>query len=601
MATINGTAGSSTLRGTNTGDTINGNGGHDLLLGLSGNDILRGGAGTDTLRGGAGFDTLQGGDGNDWLLGDAGNDLLIGNAGADTFVLGSGMDTVGDWNPSQGDKVNLVAALSAFYDPATDDIADFVRVTRNAGANTSTIAIDANGMEDGRVNFQSVGIVKNATYSSVGQMLNAGTLLTPGGGSASSGGSATATQAPDGSVAHFMEFLGVNIEASTSHPSYRNAGKIINSLNYLNIDNVRVAAEAPIGNRNTAPIYDALARAGIDFDFLMRRDVPAKGDAMLDKYISHFKAFLKDHPGSIKSFEGVNEVLDPAYNISYKGMGGKAAASAFQRTLHAKLDNDSVLDDIPLNNFTVWRSQETARMSGYGDLSNVSDGATMHTYVHTGLLAYHEIPARVAAVKILDRNSPAVMTETGYPTNAQKGNSMASSEEVAAKLTLNMIMNAYKHDLTSVYLYELFDAQAHAPGDNKGNFGLFDHDGSATKAAHAIHNLTTILEKNTGAGPAQPVKYDLTGEDANTHAMALQKSGGTTDLVIWREADIWDHRNAREVNVAAKTVHVDLDRTVDYVDVYDPMNGTARQQHLTNVDELTIQVRDHPIILEIDL
>jgi hypothetical protein len=568
MAMINGTAGGNALRGTNRNDTMNGQGGNDVLTGLGGND------------------------------------LLIGNAGADTFILRSGMDTVNDWAPGQGDKIDIRGALGR-YDAGSDGIGEFVRVARSG--NTSTIAIDANGMEEGRVNFQSVGIVKNATYSSVGQMLNAGTLLVPAGGSASSSGSTGGstggggTQGAEGSVSHFMEFLGVNIEASTSHPSYRNAGKIINSLNYLNIDNVRVAAEAPIGNRNTAPIYDALARAGIDFDFLMRRDFPAKGDAMLDKYISHFKAFLKDHPGSIKSFEGVNEVLDPAYNISYKGMGGKAAASAFQRTLHAKLDNDSVLDDIPLNNFTVWRSQETARMSGYGDLSNASDGATLHTYVHTGLLAYHEIPARVAAVKILDRNSPAVMTETGYPTNAQKGNSMASSEEVAAKLTLNMIMNAYKHDLTSVYLYELFDAQAHAPGDNKGNFGLFDHDGSAKKAAHAIHNLTTILEKNTGAGPAQPVKYDLTGEDANTHALALQKSGGTTDLVIWREADIWDHRNAREVNVAAKTVHVDLDRTVDYVDVYDPMNGTAPQQHLTNVDELTIQVRDHPIILEIDL
>ncbi|WP_111432039.1 type I secretion C-terminal target domain-containing protein [Rhodobacteraceae bacterium DSL-40] len=668
MAVFAGTAGNNTLNGTSGNDTLYGNGGNDVLLGQGGSDRLFGGPGVDTMRGGDGNDTIQAGPGNDLLYGDggndqlvgadgddriwagsgddfligsdgndtlygswgndtllgggnndvlygeAGNDLLVGNAGADTFVLGNGFDTVNDWNRSQGDVIDLRPALGN-YNASADNIADFVRVTRNSGTSTSTIAIDSNGT-DGGTNFQNIGLIKNSTYSSVGQMLSAGALLVPGGSSTSSGTTSPApapsdgttssssgggSSAPDGSAASFMEFLGVNIEISTTHASYKNTNLIISKLDYLNIDNVRVAAEAPINNTQTAPRYDALANAGIDFNFLMRRDFPKGGDSLMKKYATYFKEFLNEHPGSIKSFEGLNEVEGPYYSVSYNGMTGKAAASAYQKALYSTMDADSTLKGIPLYNFTVWRSQEDARMTGYGDLSYHSDAATAHVYMLSQTAPYYELPDRMENVRMLDKNSPVVITEAGYPTNVQRGNAISVNENVQAKLTLNMIMDAYKHDVQSLYLFELFDKNSSNKSDNPDNFGLFTTGGTAKKSAVAIHNMTSVLEKSGGSGGAANLAYDLKNEDSSTHSVALQKSGGVTDLVIWREAKIWDVQNAQEINVASKNITVDFGQTAKSVDVYDPMLGTGSQQHYTNVDEINLQIRDHPLIVEVDL
>lgn len=149
-------------------DTLNGEGGNDILYGgaaglsgFDGNDRLYGGAGNDWLYGGTGIDQVNGGEGNDilyggdgddtwsyrsgdiegWLngglgddilYGEGGNDYLEGSFGADTLYGGSGadrfafrqitastlatstspgvtygVDTIMDFNPAEGDVVDL--------------------------------------------------------------------------------------------------------------------------------------------------------------------------------------------------------------------------------------------------------------------------------------------------------------------------------------------------------------------------------------------------------------------------------------------------------------------------------------------------------------
>ncbi len=121
--------------GSTFGDTITGsaganklysNGGADILSGLGGNDILDnlgggtslGGNGIDTLYGGA---VMNGGAGNDQLFADGSINRISGGLGADNFIydsiIGSGwsypdfFDTITDFNPLQGDKIDLHNAL----------------------------------------------------------------------------------------------------------------------------------------------------------------------------------------------------------------------------------------------------------------------------------------------------------------------------------------------------------------------------------------------------------------------------------------------------------------------------------------------------------
>ncbi len=72
----------------------------------------------ENLYGGGGDDILIGGPGDNRLAGEAGDDVLTGNAGADTFVFAPSdnparyFDVIMDFNPAQGDRIDLSAFSS---------------------------------------------------------------------------------------------------------------------------------------------------------------------------------------------------------------------------------------------------------------------------------------------------------------------------------------------------------------------------------------------------------------------------------------------------------------------------------------------------------
>lgn len=89
-------------------DTIKGSYGRDLIYGNGGNDSISAEGDNDTVYGGQGNDTISGGRGRDFLWG--------GNEAADRFVFSSKFDTdtridrwdvIADFNPGQGDRIDL--------------------------------------------------------------------------------------------------------------------------------------------------------------------------------------------------------------------------------------------------------------------------------------------------------------------------------------------------------------------------------------------------------------------------------------------------------------------------------------------------------------
>lgn len=107
--TLHGGAGDDWVTGGKDGDLLYGDDGNDIVNGNLGNDTVIGGAGADTLRGGQGDDVLTGGDGADYVSGDLGDDTMTGGAGADTFraFVGGGHDVIADFNPGEGDRIQL--------------------------------------------------------------------------------------------------------------------------------------------------------------------------------------------------------------------------------------------------------------------------------------------------------------------------------------------------------------------------------------------------------------------------------------------------------------------------------------------------------------
>jgi Ca2+-binding RTX toxin-like protein len=134
---INGNQGNDSIDGGSGGDDwlVGGQGndliiahtGGNILYGNLGDDTLQGGSGAEILRGGQGNDSISGGGGADWLSGDKGNDTIAGGAGADTFhtFSGAGIDRVTDFNPAEGDRVQVdVGAAWTVSQVGSDTVID---------------------------------------------------------------------------------------------------------------------------------------------------------------------------------------------------------------------------------------------------------------------------------------------------------------------------------------------------------------------------------------------------------------------------------------------------------------------------------------------
>jgi serralysin len=121
---VNGNTGNDTIDGGAGGaDWLSGGQGNDRITAHAGDviengnlgaDTVTGGSGADTVRGGQGDDQLFGGAGDDHLFGDLGNDTMTGGPGADVFHFsaGGGFDRVTDFNPAEGDRIQLDGVAS---------------------------------------------------------------------------------------------------------------------------------------------------------------------------------------------------------------------------------------------------------------------------------------------------------------------------------------------------------------------------------------------------------------------------------------------------------------------------------------------------------
>lgn len=120
------------IYGSKRNDRIYGDGGNDYLYGLAGNDELYGGTGNDWLYGGTGDDWLFGQEGDDHLFGEDGADKVIGGLGNDILDGGAGNDTLLGYEGvdqatggSGGDIFEFTAAADSNAAQGIDTILDF--------------------------------------------------------------------------------------------------------------------------------------------------------------------------------------------------------------------------------------------------------------------------------------------------------------------------------------------------------------------------------------------------------------------------------------------------------------------------------------------
>ncbi|TCM57777.1 hypothetical protein C8J36_102580 [Rhizobium sp. PP-F2F-G48] len=392
----------------------------------------------------------------------------------------------------------------------------------------------------------------------------------------------------------FVGSIGINTSGGYYMDAYKNSSQTISSLKYLGIDTVRDSLSA---YGQAKPVLDAMAAAGIKFDFMTPGELVARGSAGLAAYVDVLKAFQAAHPGSIISVEGLNEA-----NIAGAHIGAftMEAAAAFQKALYTAVKGASGLSDVSVLNLSISHDSLEA-YKALGDLGKYSDYANAHAYPHTGSVIDDSMQNSMDLAGGASKGDPIVVTETGYTTYTGAGG-IGASETAQAKLILNNLLNAYENGSQQTYIYMLFDVPSAAfRGLKEVEFGVFNADGSPKLAANAIHNFTTILQSGDdgSAAAGTTINYSLSNAPSETHAMAMQKSGGVYDIVVWTDKIVWNETTGKDVVTPTTDVTVNLGKVEALVYVYDPLKGIEPIAVYRNVQSIKIPLSDHALIIEV--
>src|SRR5689334_14603155 len=393
------------------------------------------------------------------------------------------------------------------------------------------------------------------------------------------------------SSASFVDSVGVNIHLPYDWTTYGNLNLVEQSLGYLGIHNVR---DSLVPWPQTQPDYKALMSLGYHFDFILpiaSIDIPG--------YVALVDSYVTKNPGGVLAIEGPNEVN--IWPVTYNGGSGPANAAQFQQALYSAVRADANLDDIPVYNLTLGTADANA-FKQIGNLSSAADYGNIHPYLHDDRAPVLTEQILFPLANIDTPGKPAVITETGYTTDP-KSSYNGISEAGQAKYTLDTLMDAYKAGFSHTFIYELLDERSDPQNtDPEMHYGLFHSDGTPKLAATAIHNLTTVLNDPGASSAFTPgsLSYTLSNFTAPfANQMLLEKSNGKFDLVLWAEPTIWNPTTQQDIASPHDLATVNFAQVESKVSVFDPLLGSTTIATYTNVSQVSVDITDHPLVIEI--
>jgi hypothetical protein len=375
-------------------------------------------------------------------------------------------------------------------------------------------------------------------------------------------------------VQSFLDSLAVN----THMDQYEsNAAEVYDKLNYLGVRTIRDHYSEDGRLRGN---YVYLAERGIYFDML--------------HYSSDFGVLVRDAAvmagmpnGALVAVEGPNEINNFAFTCDGSTWQGGfpnnngAAAQCFMENYYSRIKADPRLANISVYNLTGGTSVVDPDKYGLLTLAGLADLGNIHVYP-----AIQEQP-RSALLRALGGEyldvppSKAVITESGYQT-AEVG------EQAQARYYLNLYLDAFKAGFRKTYIYELTDNTAET-------FGFFDTANKPKLSATALRNLTTVLA-DTGSPREGSLNYSITGMPGEAYSIAMQRSSGAFNLIVWDERPIWDKAS---ITPPAAPVNVRLGNTFSKVSVYEPLRGSAPVQQQSGISSIDLKLSGEPIVLEL--
>ncbi|HEY0185082.1 MAG TPA: hypothetical protein VGC09_19950 [Rhodopila sp.] len=375
-------------------------------------------------------------------------------------------------------------------------------------------------------------------------------------------------------------------------------------LSYLGVSHVRDMA--PVSYM--LPAYESLGANGIRFD-LIASNYATDVASVLAGNLSLINQLLQVSPGSVFSIEGPNEVNAVSNQVTYNGAStaNPYVADQIMQAVYTAVHADPALKGVPVLNLSLsngiagWQSY----LSGMGNMSGYVDGGNYHIYPNLGAQPATVLQQMIPYAQQSAPGRPVTITEAGYFTAYQDASGWGGVDaQTQAKNTLNLLADAYKDGVQQTYLYELMEGVANpSTTDIENTFGLFHSDGTPKPAAIALHDLTTILSDPSATAQtfaAGTLPYTIANLPSTGNSLLLEKSSGAFDLMVWAEPKDWNPATETAIAVAPVASVVGLGATYQTVKIFDPLVGTAPISVLSNVSTVTLQLTDHPLIVEVE-
>ncbi|RYG96529.1 MAG: glycosyl hydrolase, partial [Alphaproteobacteria bacterium] len=339
------------------------------------------------------------------------------------------------------------------------------------------------------------------------------------------------------------------------------------------------------------------------------------GGSDLDKLLSTGRVLARNN--ALLAFEGNNEPNN--WGVIYNGEKGGQSGSwlpvaKLQADLYAR-----VKSDVELAEFPVWSISEPGGQTDNAGLqflqippdadtlmprgTRFADFANVHNYMYHPNSPYPANnktwnaaePSKNSPVDGLHGNYgvtwakqfqgytdeqlthlPRVTTETGVAVGGK------ITEELHASHLVNVYLSQFSRGYAFTSVYLLRDRE-----DEGGNqaFGFFRADYTPRKAAEYLRNLMQILADRGRRETRGKFRYSVLLKPETVHDLLLQKSDGTFQLVLWAE----------RVD-GSEVVEVHFGEEVSQVDVHDVATGTMPVRTLRNVDRVTVELHDSPVV-----
>ncbi len=388
----------------------------------------------------------------------------------------------------------------------------------------------------------------------------------------------------------------------------------IKCLEYTGLRWLRVGFEDDVAIEDFIKVHN---KTGVVYSYGM-----LSGHSDIDRLLSDAKHLAT--AGALLALEGSNEPNN--WGITYQNeFGGRdkswLSVAKMHRDLYATVKNDEVLknypvwsisengaqvDNVGLQFLTIPDGAETLMPAG----TQYADYANCHNYIsHPGWPGLHDNQTWLSSSPTKDCpvdglygnygitwlnkfkgysqqeliNLPRVTTETGFSVDK----SLGVTEEIQGCLYLNLYLSQFKQGWKHTAIY-LLKGRANEPAHE--SFAFYTLDYKPKKAAHYLHNFTTILADKKGVGKLRKLDYEILNQPATTHDLLLQKNNGNFMLIIWGE---------RFKSGGTDDVTVRFGNKFKTIKIYDPTKGVMETERYKNCDVVKLSLSNHPVILEI--